>query len=73
MTITHDDNAKHLGVTQIEVSRSFTTPDQVREPLSAQRVPSDAYGYHGTVVHDQWVGGNEWNWSSPVTFEAGKR
>ena len=27
----------------------------------------------GKVVHDQWGGGNEWTWSGPVKFEAGKR
>ena len=27
----------------------------------------------GKMVHDQWGGGNEWTWSGPVTFEAGKR
>lgn len=27
----------------------------------------------GKVVHDRWGGGDEWSWSGPVTFEAGKR
>jgi len=27
----------------------------------------------GKVIHDQWGGGNEWTWSGPITFEAGKR
>ncbi len=27
----------------------------------------------GKLVHDQWGGGNEWTWSGPVAFEAGKR